>query len=60
MGRFSQRSAIDHGPTEGLGLGLFIASEIVASHNGSIDVSSDSIGGTTFLVKLPITEAPLI
>lgn len=58
MGRFSQRSAIDHGPTEGLGLGLFIASEIVASHNGSIDVSSDSSGGTTFLVKLPITESP--
>lgn len=59
MGRFSQRSAIDHGPTEGLGLGLFIASEIVASHNGSIEVSSDSSRGTTFLVKLPISEPPL-
>lgn len=56
MGRFSQRSAIDHGPTDGLGLGLFIASEIVASHNGFIDVSSDLSKGTTFLVRLPITE----
>ena len=56
LGRFSQRSAIDHGPTEGLGLGLFIASEVVASHNGSIDVSSDWSGGTTFLVRLPMTE----
>ncbi|MDR0189473.1 sensor histidine kinase [Pseudomonas yamanorum] len=56
MGRFSQRLAIDHGPTEGLGLGLFIASEIVTSHQGSIDVDSDSGRGTTFQVKLPITE----
>ncbi|MBC3776518.1 sensor histidine kinase [Pseudomonas sp. SWRI99] len=57
MGRFSQRSAIDHGPVEGLGLGLFIASEIVASHAGSIDVSSDLAGGTIFLVRLPIALA---
>jgi signal transduction histidine kinase len=56
MGRFSQRVAIDHGPTEGLGLGLFIASEIVTSHQGSIDVNSDLERGTTFQVKLPITE----
>jgi len=56
MGRFSQRSVIDHGPTEGLGLGLFIASAIVASHAGSIDIVSDSSTGTTFLVKLPIAE----
>lgn len=54
MGRFSQRAAIEHGPTEGLGLGLFIASEIVASHNGSIDVASDLRQGTVFVVKLPI------
>jgi signal transduction histidine kinase len=56
MGRFSQRSAVDYGPAEGLGLGLFIASEIVASHNGSIDVSSDSDQGTVFLVRLPIAN----
>ncbi|WP_431033326.1 ATP-binding protein [Pseudomonas yamanorum] len=56
MGRFSQRVAIDHGPTEGLGLGLFIASEIVTSHQGSIEVTSDSERGTTFLVKLPFTD----
>lgn len=56
MGRFSQRSVIDHGPTEGLGLGLFIASEIVASHAGSIDIVSDSSRGTTFFFKLPIAE----
>ncbi|PKH16596.1 sensor histidine kinase [Pseudomonas fluorescens] len=54
MGRFSQRTAIDHGPTEGLGLGLFIASEIVASHGGSIEVSSDTEQGTVFRVRVPL------
>ncbi|SDU44319.1 MULTISPECIES: sensor histidine kinase [Pseudomonas fluorescens group] len=54
MGRFSQRSVVDHGPVAGLGLGLFIASEIVASHAGSIEVSSDLPGGTVFCVKLPV------
>ncbi|AZF05734.1 sensor histidine kinase [Pseudomonas sp. R5-89-07] len=56
MGRFSQRSAINHGPTEGLGLGLFIASEIVASHGGVIEVSSDTEHGTVFSVRMPIDK----
>lgn len=54
MGRFSQRSVIEHGPTEGLGLGLFIASEIVASHQGLIEVESTLEGGTVFRVTLPL------
>lgn len=54
MGRFSQRSVIEHGPTEGLGLGLFIASEIVASHQGLIEVASDSVRGTVFRVTVPL------
>jgi signal transduction histidine kinase len=56
MGRFSQRDVVDHGPTEGLGLGLYIASEIVTSHDGLIEVSSDAERGTVFLVKLPKPE----
>lgn len=55
MGRFSQHAAIDHGPTGGLGLGLFIASEIVASHSGAIEVVSSREHGTTFIVRVPIT-----
>lgn len=58
MGRFSQRSTIDLGSAEGLGLGLFIASEIVASHAGSIDVSSDVEQGTVFSVRVPLDSAP--
>lgn len=53
MGRFSQHSIIDHDPSEGLGLGLFIASEIVTSHGGVIEVTSDSQSGTTFVVTVP-------
>jgi signal transduction histidine kinase len=56
MGRFSQRTAINHGPTEGLGLGLFIASEIVAAHGGAIEVSSDTEQGTVFSVRVPIDK----
>jgi signal transduction histidine kinase len=36
-----------------LGLGLFIAREIVHAHGGEITVSSSEAGGTTFAVRLP-------
>jgi signal transduction histidine kinase len=36
-----------------LGLGLFIISSIIRLHNGSINVTSTLLGGTTFTVKLP-------
>ncbi len=38
---------------DGLGLGLFIAREITRAHGGSIRVTSDAEGGTTFVVSLP-------
>lgn len=37
----------------GLGLGLFIAREIVKAHGGSIQVASSAAEGTTFTVSLP-------
>ncbi|WP_394824048.1 ATP-binding protein [Pendulispora albinea] len=37
----------------GLGLGLYIAQEIVLAHGGSIEATSDSDSGTTFTVLLP-------
>jgi two-component system CheB/CheR fusion protein len=37
----------------GLGLGLFIASELVKAHGGTISVSSQVEVGTTFTVTLP-------
>ncbi|WP_277183063.1 sensor histidine kinase KdpD [Caballeronia sp. BR00000012568055] len=38
----------------GLGLGLFICSQIVNAHRGSIDLTSTEEAGTTFLVRLPL------
>jgi signal transduction histidine kinase len=40
----------------GFGLGLSIAYWIVRSHGGSIEVSSKEKGGTTFCVRLPLSE----
>ena len=36
-----------------MGLGLYIANEIVKGHGGRIDVDSSDAGGTTFTVHLP-------
>lgn len=51
-GRYSSYSSGERGSATGLGLGLFIASEIVASHGGRIDVESSKEAGTTFEVIL--------
>lgn len=40
-------------PTTSLGLGLFIARQIVIAHGGAIDVKSDIATGTVFKVWIP-------
>lgn len=42
----------------GLGLGLFIARQIVLAHGGSIDVDSRAAEGTAFTVRLPRRVTP--
>ncbi len=37
----------------GLGLGLFITSELVSAHGGRLGLTSDDASGTTFTVELP-------
>lgn len=41
-------------PGGGLGLGLYIASEIVAGHGGTLQVSSCASEGTCFMATLPV------
>jgi signal transduction histidine kinase len=41
----------------GFGIGLFIASEIINRHNGTISVESEKSKGSTFTFTLPITES---
>lgn len=53
-GRYSRFASSDQGASAGLGLGLFIAAEIVAGHGGNIEVESTLEKGTTFRVVLPL------
>jgi signal transduction histidine kinase len=39
--------------TDSLGLGLYIACQIVKAHGGNLSVESEQIAGTTFRVRLP-------
>lgn len=49
--------AVGGNKVSGLGLGLFIAREIVQMHGGSIRVTSEPGTGATFIVRLPLAAA---
>jgi len=44
--------------TRGLGLGLYIAREVVTAHGGTLEVTSTEGSGTTFTAKLPRHPQP--
>ncbi|MCF4994409.1 sensor histidine kinase [Pseudomonas syringae] len=48
------RPAQGETPRAGLGLGLYIASQIAKSHGGTLEATSDAQNGTVFIFHLPI------
>jgi len=50
---FQRGTPAKGGRPDGLGLGLFIAHQIVEAHGGSISVQSDPADGTLFTVRWP-------
>ncbi|WP_186461726.1 PAS domain-containing sensor histidine kinase [Mucilaginibacter pallidiroseus] len=52
--RFYRVDTLPKGQYEGLGLGLFIASEIIRQHKGHISVESEEGKGAVFKFSLPI------
>jgi signal transduction histidine kinase len=54
----ASRAAAERGPTGGLGLGLYIAEQIITAHEGHIEVESSDASGTTFTVYLPRSGKP--
>ena len=49
--------AVNGNEISGLGLGLYIVSQILAAHHGSIQVVSGLGQGSSFVVELPLTGA---
>lgn len=56
--QFWQGASRDNARTEGLGLGLAIATHIVRGHRGSLSAHSDGVGlGATFTLRVPLAQA---
>jgi PAS domain S-box-containing protein len=52
--RFYRATNVDAQHTRGMGVGLYLVSELVARHNGSIEATSVLGSGSTFTVTLPL------
>jgi hypothetical protein len=54
FGRFERASSLrNYG---GLGLGLYVARQIIEAHGGSVSAHNITTGGATFVVRLPLVE----
>ncbi len=56
--RFYRASNIAGSNISGIGIGLYLANEIVTRHGGTIEVTSTEGAGSTFTVRLPLAPFP--
>jgi two-component system CheB/CheR fusion protein len=54
---FQPYARLGHKPSAGLGLGLYLAREIVTAHGGTIEAESSLAEGTTIVVRLPLGKS---
>ena len=54
--RFFRTESVEKRKIEGLGLGLYISSQIIKRHNGRIWVDSEKAEGSTFYIALPTIQ----
>ncbi|MBK9711471.1 MAG: CHASE3 domain-containing protein [Kouleothrix sp.] len=54
--RFYRASNVEEQQISGLGIGLYVVKEIVTLHGGTIAVASAEGAGSTFTVRLPLSE----
>jgi signal transduction histidine kinase len=58
--RFFRATNVSVQQIGGLGIGLYVAHEIVRRHGGMIDVQSREHEGATFTVRLPLAEGDTV
>ena len=56
--RFADQEKTDYSESTSLGIGLYIAREIIHAHGGRIQVESSDTLGTVFSLRLPRAPAP--
>jgi signal transduction histidine kinase len=57
--KFTRLSNASQSHTEGTGLGLYVARQIINEHHGQVSAESKGLGqGSTFTMRLPSQNSP--